>query len=277
MEINKHVCFRMDESPKLLAYLIEHNIEFQPGEIISCVDIYESNPHWEYISMWVRQEKLLCRSETEFTKQELENAEWLTMRSQWRFGYPQPEGNFEYENITYTRRNYCPECSSGLVQVNPFRIKKVPKWGRRHFAELNWIGDELFVSDTAKSILESHNISGISFMGVQDKAGKEFFSDISQLIIHNIIEEGLFESKASIRQINSCPNCGITKYVPSGIGMLAFRKEIFDNQADIVKTGDLFGSDHYAAKVIIVRQSVYQMILQNNLERGLVFEPIELL
>jgi hypothetical protein len=277
MEINKHVCFRLDEAPRLINYLQQNNIEYEMGEIISSIDLYESSPHWAHISECVEQEKLLCHSETVFTKQELQNAEWLTMRSQWRFDYPQPEGDFDYENITYTRQNYCPECSSRLVQVNPFRIKNPPKWGRRHFAELNWVGDELFVSDTAKSIFEGHNISGISFMKVQDKAGKEFFTDISQLIIHNIIDEGLFESKASIREINTCPNCGITKYLLSGIGMLAFQRKIFDNQPDIVKTGDLFGSGHYAARTIVVRQTVYQTIIQNNLERGLVFEPIELL
>ena len=276
VEIQKHVCFRIDEAPALVEYLMRNRISYEPGEILSCLDIYESDPHWIFIAEQIKQCNLLCRSETVFTKEELCNTEWLSMRSQWRFGYPQPEDDFNYENITYTRRNYCPKCSSGLKQTNPFRIKKAPKWGKRHFAELNWVGDELFVDDTAVTVLTQEGITGISFLEVQNKKGAEIFSNIRQLQVETVLDLGLQTDSASVREVTLCPECGIPKFLLNGIGMLSFRKEIFENQPDVVKTGEIFGSDHYAARIILVRQKVYQTILRNKLERGLVFEPIEL-
>lgn len=276
MKIRKHICFRTDESPTLMDYLKRNQIQFECGDILSCLDIYDNDAHWAFISECIKQDNLLCRSETIYTQSELCNAEWLSVRSQWRFGYPQPEDSFNYENITYTRNNYCPKCSSGLKQTNPFRIKKVPKWGQRHFAELNWVGDELFLDNTAEAVLTQEGITGISFLEVYDKKGSDIFSDIRQLQVENILNLGLQKDRASIRAVVRCPECGTFKFLLSGIGMLSFRRDIFEEQPDVVKTGEIFGSDHYAARITLVRQKVYQTILRNKLDRGLVFEPIEL-
>ena len=53
--------------------------------------------------------------------------------------------------------------------------------------------------------------------------------------------------------------------------------EIFEHAPDIVKTGEVFGDGHYIARIILINQKVYRAIVDNHLERGLVFEPIELL
>ena len=160
--------------------------------------------------------------------------------------------------------------------MSPFRIKKEPKWGQRHFAELNWVGDELFLDPTAEELLKQEGITGISFCEVHDKKGTEVFPSIRQLVVNTILGLGLQADSKSIREVTSCPVCGIPKYLLSGIGMLSIQKEIFDNKPDVVKTGEIFGSDHYAARTILVRQKVYQTLLRNKLDRGLVFEPIEL-
>ncbi len=55
MEINKHITFRADDDKKLIRYLRENGIPFDEGEIISAVDILESNPHWEFISNYIRK------------------------------------------------------------------------------------------------------------------------------------------------------------------------------------------------------------------------------
>ncbi len=260
----------------LVDYLNKNQIPFERGGIVSSFDIYEDDAHWDFVSAYIKRNHLFCLSETEYTRRELCSAEWLRMRSQWRFGYPQPEDDFNYENITYTREDRCPKCNCGLRQINPFRIKKTPKWGQRHFAELNWVGDELFLDNTAEIALKQEGIAGVSFLDVSNKKGDEIYSDIRQLRVESVLDLGLQTDRASIREIAHCPECGIPKYVTSGIGMLSFRREIFENQPDIVKSGEYFGSGHYAARVILVRQKVYQTILHNKLDRGLVFEPIEL-
>lgn len=275
MEVSKHICFQEEKVPQLERYLRDNNIVYKTGDI-STLDIYESNPHWAYIANLVEYNNLFCLSETIFSEDELSSAEWLTVRSQWRFGYPQPENDFEYESYTYTRDNSCRQCGCGLRQIDSFRIKKPPKWGKRCFAELNWVGDELFVSDYAKSMLNIGSISGISFLPVKNKKGIEIFSDISQLVVSVILEEGLVRNRQSIRAIEECSQCGSNKYILSGIGMLAFRRECFINKPDIVKTSEFFGSGHYATHKIIVRQNVYKLIVANRMDRGLVFQPIEL-
>lgn len=276
MEISKHICFKPHEVPTLVHYLRNNKVPFEDDEGLSVLDIYESSIHWPYIEKQVRSANLFCLSETIYSTEELRNAQWLSIRSQWRFGYPQPEDDFKYESITYTRRNWCPQCSSGLEQINPFRIKKVPKWGQRHFAELNWVGDELFVDDTAQVALTQAGTSGISFLEVCNKKGADIFRNIRQIQVERTLDMGLQTDGVSIREMLYCPKCGISKFVLSGIGMLSFRKEVFENQPDFVKTREFFGSGHYAARIILVRQKVYQTIIENGLGRGLVFEPVEL-
>ncbi len=276
MEISRHICFKPHKVPEMVQYLRRNNVPFEDDEEMSVLDIYESSAHWPYIEKHVQSAKLFCLCETIYSSEELQNAKWLSIRSQWRFGYPQPEDDFNYENITYARRNCCPQCSSGLQQTNPFRIKKAPQWGKRHFAELNWIGDEIFLDGMARAVLLREGITGISFYDVYNKKGTECFDGISQLLVNTILDSGIQEETPSIRQVIPCPACGIVKFLPSGIGMLKFRREIFSNQPDVVKTCEVFGSDHYAARKILVRQKVYQTIIQNGIDRGLVFEPIGL-
>ena len=276
MEIRKHICFQPHKVPKLVEYLRKNQVPFVDDEDLCVLDIYESSHHWEFVKNQVSSANLFCLTETIYSKKELQNAQWLHMRSQWRFGYPQPEDDFHYENITYSRKNHCPECSSGLEQTSPFRIKKAPKWGKRHFAELNWVGDELFVDDAAEFVLTQAVISGISFGEVCNKNGTEVIPGIRQMQIERILDLGLKADRPSIREMAACPRCGIAKFVPSGIGMLAFSKEIFENQPDIVKSGEIFGSGHYASRIILIRQNVYQVLASSKLDRGLVFEPIAL-
>lgn len=276
MEISKHICFNPHEVPAMAHYLRSNNIPFDDDEELSVLDIYESSVHWAYIEKQVQRANLFCLSETIYSAEELRNAEWLYLRSQWRFGYPQPEDDFQFEDITYTRRNYCTQCSSGLAQTNPFRIKKAPKWGQRHFGELNWVGDELFVDDTAEELLKKEGITGISFLEVFNKNGTEIFPNIRQMRVENVLNMGLQTDCASVRDVAICPKCGTPKIVLSGVGMLSFRREVFDKQTDLVKTGEIFGSGHYATRIILVRQKVYQMIVKGRLDRGLTFEPVEL-
>ncbi len=277
MDISIHIGFRTDETPKLIDYLEKHQIPYDPGEIISALDILQSSIYWPAISDYINEYQLLVLPETLFTNDELSAAEWLRVRSKWRAGYPQPEGNFGYENITYRNDRLCGSCGCGLEQIDSFRIKKSPKWGKRNFFELNWVGDELFVSNRARQVLEQKGITGISFKEVKNKNGTEIFPDVQQMFIHNIISEGMIEDSTSIKESYICPTCQTKKYIPSGVGMMKYHREIFKNAPDIVKTAEIFGAGHYAAREILLRNHVYRTLTENLLDSSLVFEPIELI
>ena len=73
-----------------------------------------------------------------------------------------------------------------------------------------------------------------------------------------------------------CESCGTKKYISNGKGMLKYKKEVFENVFDIVKSSELFGSGKVATNEIFVNQKVYKLLSDNKLDRALCFEPIEL-
>lgn len=276
MKINKHIFFNELIAPELVEYLCKNNIPYSSANRLVVFDILQSNPHWQDISSIVTEKRISCLSETSFSKKELSEASWLSVRSQWRNGYPQPESNFGYQRITYSEDMYCNECGNGLRQVDAFRMKTSPKWGNRHFMMLNWVFDELFIDDKAKEVLIENGFSGIQFTSVYDKQGKSVLPGVHQLHIETLSDYGLVEGQDNVSNVVACTVCGITKYHPSGIGMHSFYKNTLANMPDVCKTSEIFGWGKSASRLILIRQSVYNSIIENHLDRGLVFAPINL-
>lgn len=279
MEISKHIVFSTRDDCELFNYLIQHGVPVHQvsGHHVATIDVFTSNPHWPWISNYVQKHNKLCLSDMIFTKQELLDAQWMYARSIWRFGYPEPSSDFSYQNITYSQRDYCENCGSGLVQKAPFRIKKAPNWNRRHFFSLFWIEDELFISDTAKDALMNAGITGISFQKVHKKNGKDTLDGVNQLMIDSILNEGLIENGTYIKHTTLCPSCNRKKLVFNCCEKLAFNKDIFLGANDIVKTHELFGDlPKLSARMILINQRTYRALVDQNLDRTLSFYPIEL-
>lgn len=277
MEINKHIFFGKDKAPELVEYLQQNGIPYKDTNGLIIFDILQSDQHWRTVCGIVENRKISYLSETLFSKQELSDASWLTVRSQWRNGYPQPESNFAYQRITYSTDHYCNECGSGLQQVDSFRMKSAPKWGNKHFMMLNWVYDELFLDDAAKNMLIENGFTGFHFSNVHSKNGKSVLSGVHQLVIDSKSNPGFIEGNPDVRNIVMCPVCGIQKYHPSGIGMHSFRKDALLDMPDICKTYEVFGWRKSSDHLILVRQNVYRSIMDNRLDRGLVFSPVELI
>lgn len=153
MEIKKHIPFPREKAPELYDYLKAQGIQFKESAILCVLDIAQSSPHWPFVADCVARRNLQCQSETLFTAGELKSAPWLRMRGKWRNGYPQPEKDYRYESITYSKDGYCGTCGCGLKQADAFRMKQQPKWGKRGFMLLNWVDDEFFVSPAVRSVL----------------------------------------------------------------------------------------------------------------------------
>lgn len=275
MRICNHIAFRADTHSALFEYLANHNIPIFQGSILTSFDIMSDDPCWYDVKDILLRNNISFVSKTEYSQEELLAAKWLTVRSQWRNGYPQPEPTFGYRTISYSDKEFCPQCGSGLEQVNPFRMKKSPAWGTRHFMMLNWIDDELFVDDVVKTSLEGSELSGYVIRNVLNKQGTSQLPGVYQLGVQNILPNGIIWDRSSIDRIDVCSSCGLSKYHPTGIGMLAYRAEVFDNAPDIIKTSELFGWGKAASRRVVISSKVYRFITQHNLGRGLVFEPIE--
>ena len=276
MEIKKHIVFCDDEEPELIQYLQNNNIKYRVGEIISTVDIYESSPHWAYIGKYAEKRDISCLSDTVFSKRELEEAEWLSVRSKWHFEYPQPIDDNLYQTITYSVDHHCKACGQSLEQVRPFRVKKAPKWTNRHFLMLNWIADELFIEENTKRLLEKE-FPFLSYCEVHNKNGTEVFEDFYQIVIPVLSEAGIIENQRCIGEVLVCPDCGKKKYHPNGEGMLQMKRKIFEGAPDMVKSIEMFGWGCGADRVIFISQKMYRFIVSNQLERALEFAPIDLI
>ena len=110
----------------LTNYIQNNNVKHTFGEIVCSVDICEDDPHWNEILPLLERKHNTYISETKFSKSECAVAEWLTMRSQWHYDYPQPEN--QYTKVTYAEDSLCAnrDCGIGLIQQDCFRLKKDP-------------------------------------------------------------------------------------------------------------------------------------------------------
>ena len=275
MEIWNHFTFRKDMHPLTTQYVLKNDIPHKHGEILSAVDISENDPHWSELSHLLKLENNTYSSETKFSKEDLFEAEWLAVRSQWYYDYPQPENR--YTELTYSEENACSNCWIGLVQKDSFRFKRTPKWGRRNFCMTNWVYDELFVSPKAKELLESSDLKGFSFLNVLNKSGKEVLADIYQMQIPYILQQGLDTSSDRIKKVSNCPVCEKRKFLGNGRGQFIFKKEALLNAPDFVKSAERFGSGSIASRIIFVSQKAHRFIIENKLDSSLVFEPIRLI
>ena len=274
MEYKNHITFFEKDHVKLTNYLKATDIKYDCNDTFCSFDILESNKHWKAISKILKRYKRWYLTETIFTKEELNAAEWLSVRSIFRFDYPQPED--EYQEITYNGQK-CDECNGGLIQIDSFRFKKAPKLKNRHFFTTNWKDEVLFLSEDAKSKIENMNIPGISYKEVKNKTGTKIFPDIYQLVVDNILPEGLIQDLSSVDEKTICKKCGRTRYSPAKRGQLVYFKETFDNAPDIVQTYEIFGNGGYNQRKILLGKKVYQLIIDNKMDRALKFEPIKLI
>ena len=274
MRVNRHIFFDPEKVPGLEEYLASNRIPYESMDAGIVFDIADDSEYWSAISRLAAGFSV-CMSETVFTDQEKREAEWLLLRSKWKNGYPQPESSFSYRNITYTAEHFCPACGIGLRQIDSFRMKTSPKWGGRHFMMLNWIDDELFMDETAMTILQNSGLTGFTFLPVKDKTGTKPLPDICQLVIERAAGPGLLTGGSDIDDVCACKQCGRLKYHPTGIGMHRFSGDALRSLPDICRTHESFGWGQGAGKRILIRQDMYRCLVEHHLDRGLVFEPIE--
>ncbi len=274
MKVYKHVFFDTNQVPELQNYLLSNTIPYKSSFTNASFDIDITDPHWNKIQSIILEKGLVCTSETLFSDEEKLNAEWLFVRSKWRNGYPQPESSLAFRDITYATKDFCPICGIGLQQVDSFRIKSIPKWGNRHFMMLNWVEDELFVDDFAMNKLKISSLTGFSFLPVKDKKGAVSIPNVHQLFIKQESKVNVISDGISIDKVSRCSACGKLKYHPSGIGMHGFSGNDLKNLPDICHTNNYFGWGHSASQYILISQNMYRFLVDNHLERSLVFEPV---
>jgi hypothetical protein len=82
---------------------------------------------------------------TIFEKEDFSKSSFFVYTGAWENGYPMPDNDGGYKNLTYSLGDYCRNCGIGMAQKGPFRIRKEPNWKSKMMFELTWIYDEIFV------------------------------------------------------------------------------------------------------------------------------------
>src|SRR5215831_10817776 len=107
--------------------------------------ISEDDPRWPEVRALMEAFQIMDVSWTRFSASELDSARFLVLGITRHQGYPQPDHDFGYRNITYDCSDFCEACGTGLRQIAPFRFLRPPTWGKKSVLQLNWVFDEYFV------------------------------------------------------------------------------------------------------------------------------------
>ena len=251
-----------------LAYKIDSGCD------IGVIEILESDDRWPQLRDFLKNIGETTQVTPIFTKAEIAQAEWFTIRSKWRWEYPQPDtGNFGYANgITYAHG--CPECGANAVQVGNFRVRKSPKWNAKAFLMLNWVDDVLFVSENTKNILKVSGLGGFKFAEVLNTRGRTAVPNIYQLSVENCLPEGMVINANYISEEHKCPLCGTKKYIMTGRGC-AYEMDAFNEVCeDIVMSSEVFGAGNLACRKLIISKKFYETIVSNGLGSQLDMQPV---
>ena len=221
---------------------------------------------------YLAKEEVVAFIDLIFTKKEMDESEWYAVQSTFIWEYPQPEESY----MEWTYDSYCSNCCNGSRQKDYFRVKKEPKWGQRNFLMLNWIEDELFISDRIVNILKTNELRGYRILDVHQSKKEVPMQHIKQLCVETILPPGLVNLEESIETTLRCRECGSVKYLATG-RQFTFNKDVFrDVNVDIIKSTEVFGDGFICARLILISKKFYKVLRDNKLDRGLEIQPIKL-
>jgi len=241
----------------------EHTALPGGGDPLITFDVRESHPKWSTLDELFKQWKVSDFLRTEFSKKEIDSAQWLEMGA-WHHGYPQPDDDvFGYRQATYDLTEWCEQCGIGMKQKAPFQMKGEPKWGKNGIMQLIWVYDELFVTpDVWTAVFEPH---GIGRRAVVNAKGVEL-----RTVFQLVVEEEVGMATDALTPVR-CAACGRIKHLPVTRGFFPALKS--QPTKSIAKTIEYFGSGAAATKRVVIAQHMYRDLAEN-MVRGATVMPV---
>jgi len=274
MEIWHRITFGHKDSIDTIieAMDIKHKRSPLPGGgYLIHIDVSESDPLWPRMEELVRQKNALDIFDTVFTSEEILSAGWLRLIPVFEQGYPQPEGSWTVNPITY--EGHCPECGVYEKQRESFRIRKEPRLGKNEFMTLYWTY-ALFTTSTVLSKFAAHQIRGYEVWDVLIHKTGQPSESISQVYIPHLTRGALIPEETLKRRI--CSQCGTTKYFPHMRGYMQFSLDLLETDLDFVLSKEWFGDGHAAYREILVSDKVARLVLENKW-RGVKLKAIKVI
>jgi hypothetical protein len=241
------------------------------GGYLIHIDMTESDPRWPHLLALVREKNALDMYNTVFTESEILSAEWVRLVPSFEQGYPQPEEDMRWKEISY--ENQCLQCGVGYQQKAPFRLAREPRLGKHDFMCLYWTYT-LFCTRKVLETLKAHQIRGYEVWEAIIHRTNQPSRVVSQLVFPNVAGPSL----ADIDKLRpeTCPECGITKYDSHLRGYMHLKREALRPNTDIQLTHEWFGSgSHSGFREILISNRLAKLILDEGW-RGVSLKPVEL-
>lgn len=278
MEIEHRVTINGDTDTNFFSEVkrlgIEYIVSPLPGHDVGLVtfEIAESDPRWGSIQKMIDLYGASNLIGTFFSPEEIVNSEWNRLVPLHEWGYPQPQKQMKWIELTY--ENVCPKCGVGYKQKAPFLLSKEPKLGRNHFYTLYWTYT-VFCKREVLDVLKTYQITGYEAWNPIIQSSNQPSSIVSQLIFPEITAPGLAEVDKNDPEV--CSNCGIIKYAHHRRGKLHYRRESLGMDNDFQLTSEWFGSGgHDGFREVIVSNRLSRLILSKGW-RGATLKPLELI
>lgn len=231
------------------------------------LDLDEADPKWPEIKAILDDCGVITCVRTEFTVGEVLAAQWLHVGA-WHNGYPMPDDDFGYLDLTYDLSEYCERCGIGAKQKGPFRIRGEPKWGTRAVMQLNWVFDEVFVRP---EIWRTFFFPlGIECRPVLAHKKETELKTVVQLRIDTVLDA---ELELKEHPFDVCEFCQRKKYLPFPRGRFpAMTRSVQGVHA--VKSKEWFGSGASAHRAVLISGDVVRQLVDAK-TRGADFTPLE--
>ena len=217
-----------------------------------------------------------------YSQEEFNNAKWLTARNITGKVLPANCKTIDTYQCFVKHSKLDRPLGYHEIQNEPYILKAPIKWGRSAFVSAYCHEERLFCNDSVRSMLIAQGIVGIGFHSVLRKSTGQPMDDISQIIPAHTVPDGAMVAISGMAEF-VCDQCGMhmLKHT-NGRGCFGLLDSILDEKIDIWQTQPMFFGRshtvcHSASSRLIISQRMYRFLVENKLDRGFVFAPLEMI
>lgn len=273
-----YYCIQGKKMKKIQDFLDDFELEYEKEE--DCLTFWLGDNNVAFKTFKKKFPFLLANlSQKEYSKEEIEEAKWLTVStSSLKVILENLENTFSYR-CEYKRLLSKESSYRHIEQTENFEAKKGIKWGNQHYfygSDMYAIRD-LFCSDIAKGIL-SKNWKGFSFRPVKKYNKDGYIKDLNQVCFERILPMEAIQLQGKER-MKKCPICGKISYKIDGVFyQLSLKKEYLTDENCVYSTGDIwYGGRMEEYPMYIVPASFYKKCRELGIDRNLYYEPINVI
>lgn len=280
MRIKHH--YFMERTKRLKNFLERNNVTYemcpsiQPDMSFYVFDLYEDQEI--YRKFRILFPFTFSFSSIEYSVEEIEEAEWLTVRSvNTKIKREPDQDTFQFS---------CPRRNGGyrhMEQVGPFSVEKTNKikWKtKQFFGGTDATGENyLFCAEKTKGLI-SGLWTGLDFWPVKKYGTGQDVEDVYQLHFNQVLALEAFALTGK-EKINTCRICGRKKIHINTTYQLSLKKAYMKEKEfqNVYTTGNIWTYERigwYTFSFNIVSHEFYRFCKDRKIDRGLKYEPIKL-